>query len=366
MNKGKTPGDSSLSAVAKRAKVSNMTVSRVLKNSPRVSPETRSRVLKVIEEMGYKPDPHVARLMKLVRDHKRQGVNSALAVIRDEVPDTLYRYVAMDDIRNRALQHGYHAEEFFLGQDGMTPARLADVLEARGIEGVIASPRSFPRNLPKFDFSRFSSATFGYGLATPDLHRASTNMMQGILTAIDQLCQRGYERIGLVVTEWIDRRADCTYSGALLYHQLRTPKRNHVPLMILPNTEVASGEALFCDWMKKHRPDALITFHEYVPDWLEERLKMKVPDDVGLVVHDWGPEHIGFAGIDHRRRYVAETVVDLVANQLLHNEVGIPEVPRQILIPPAFVDGASIRSKASHPSSIVTKVTPMPRQASGH
>jgi LacI family transcriptional regulator len=33
-----------------------------------------------------------------------------------------------------------------------------------------------------------------------------------------------------------------------------------------------------------------------------------------------------------------------VATQLLHHERGVPEVPRQILIPPAWVEGPSIRS----------------------
>lgn len=336
-----------LSMVASKAGVSAMTVSRVLRNSPRVSPKTRDRVLRAIEQVGYRPDPHVARLMELVRRHKRQGVQSALAVVRDEVHDSLYRYVALKDIRARAVQHGYQAEEFFLGKNGMTPERLNDVLYARGIEGVIASPRSYPRNLQSFDFSRFSSVTFGYGLTHPDLHRASTNMMQGILTAINELMARGYLRIGLVVTEWIDHRADHTYSGALLYHQLRIPRRHHVPLMILPNIGIAKGSRKFAEWMKEHKPDALITFDEYVPDWIARRLKMKVPDDIGLVVHDWGPEHEGFAGIDHRRPYVARAAVDLVATQLMHNETGIPEVPHQILVPPVFVEGRTIRPRES-------------------
>ena len=50
-----------------------------------------------------------------------------------------------------------------------------------------------------------------------------------------------------------------------------------------------------------------------------------------------------FAGIDYRRSHVAAAVVELVASQLLHNELGVPEVPWQILIAPAWVDGPSLR-----------------------
>jgi len=81
-----------------------------------------------------------------------------------------------------------------------------------------------------------------------------------------------------------------------------------------------------------------------VPDWITKKLKLKIPEDVGLVVHDWVERHTGFAGINHRRPHVAAAAVDLLATQLMHNERGIPEVPRQILIPPAWIDGGSIRS----------------------
>jgi LacI family transcriptional regulator len=52
----------------------------------------------------------------------------------------------------------------------------------------------------------------------------------------------------------------------------------------------------------------------------------------------------GFAGIFQRRDHIAVAAVDLVATQLLHHERGVPEVPRQILIPPAWVEGPSIRT----------------------
>ncbi|MBX7124022.1 MAG: hypothetical protein K1X42_18000 [Opitutaceae bacterium] len=70
---------------------------------------------------------------------------------------------------------------------------------------------------------------------------------------------------------------------------------------------------------------------------------LRIPDDVGLVVHDWTERMAGFAGIYHRRPHVAAAAVDMVVTQLMHNEHGIPEVPREILIPPAWIEGASIR-----------------------
>jgi LacI family transcriptional regulator len=51
-----------LEQIGRLAGVSRSTVSRALNDQPRVSPETRERVLQVIAETGYHPDPAARRL----------------------------------------------------------------------------------------------------------------------------------------------------------------------------------------------------------------------------------------------------------------------------------------------------------------
>jgi DNA-binding LacI/PurR family transcriptional regulator len=53
-----------LKEVALRAEVSTATVSKVLSNTPYVSDETRSRVLKAVEELGYVPNLAARALSK--------------------------------------------------------------------------------------------------------------------------------------------------------------------------------------------------------------------------------------------------------------------------------------------------------------
>jgi LacI family transcriptional regulator len=326
-----------------------MTVSRVLRNSPHVASATRAKVQRAARKLGYRPNPQVARLMAIVRGAKGRRVQAVIGVIRDDIPDDelhdrAYQYVSIADIRARAEQHGYRAEEFFLGRGGLTPARLGGILRARGVEGIIVSPQSSRIIGTELDYSPFAAATFGYGLPSPALHRASTNMTQGILMAATELERRGYRRIGIAITQWIDARADHTYSGALLHYQQTVPRRNRVPLLLFPENNVAREADVFCAWCLRHRPDVVISFDTYVPDWIARRLGRRIPADIGLVVHDWTERMSKFAGIHHRRAHVAAAAVDLVATQLMHHEHGIPEVPRQILIPPAWIDGPSIRA----------------------
>jgi LacI family transcriptional regulator len=51
--------------VARRAGVTSSSVSYVINNGPRsVAPETRERILKAIEELGYRPNEHARQLMR--------------------------------------------------------------------------------------------------------------------------------------------------------------------------------------------------------------------------------------------------------------------------------------------------------------
>ena len=58
-----------LKQIAKLAGVSRSTVSRVINSQPGVRTQTRERVLHIIREYGYEPDP-VARSLALQRYKK--------------------------------------------------------------------------------------------------------------------------------------------------------------------------------------------------------------------------------------------------------------------------------------------------------
>jgi DNA-binding LacI/PurR family transcriptional regulator len=339
--------EANLQTVAREAGVSMMTVSRVLRNAPKVAAATRERVLAAARTLNYQPDPHLARMMSLVRGKKRTRIRAVIAVIREHVPQDgllgpTYQYVPVEDIRRRAHGHGYAVEEFFLGKDGLTPKKLEKILHARGIEGVIVSPQSTQLPCSKIDYAAFAAVTFGNAMSSPALHMCAGNMTLGIHMAAEQLAARGYKRIGVAVTRWIVNRSQFGYSGGLFHWQHSLPPEDRVPLLLFPSNDISRGYDAFAKWMREHRPDALITFDTHVPGWLR-RLGMHIPDDVGFVVHDWTPKMKDFAGIYQQRDHLAAAAVDLVVTQISQHEHGVPKVPRQIMLPPQWIEGPSIR-----------------------
>ena len=328
-------------AVAEAAGVSAMTVSRVLRNDPRTSPAVRTKVLSAVRKMGYRFDPRLAHAMRVL---KAPG-GATIAVIREHYPqDGLlgpsYQYVALEDIRSHAASHGFSVEEHWLGRAGLTPRKLVRILKARGIEGLIVSPMSMRLACAEIDFSIFSAVTFGYAMTTPALHMAGGNVMGGMLLAFDRLRAHGYRRIGVALTRWVVGRSQSAFTGGLFSLHQNTMEKDRIPFLELPH-ELEHGQEAFCAWVRRHSPDVVISMDTHAPKWIKG-MGLRMPEDVAFVSYDWVPSMSGIAGIDQRRSHVAAAAVDLLAVQMSRFERGVPAVPRQVLIPSAWVDGASV------------------------
>lgn len=330
--------------VAEAAGVSAMTVSRVLRNDPRTSPAVRAKVLSAVRKMGYRLDPRLAHAMRVL---KAPG-GATIAVIREYYPqDGLlgpsYQYVGLQDIRTQAALHGFSVEEFWLGREGLTPRKLVRILKARGIEGLIVSPMSKRLACADIDFNTFSAVTFGYAMSSPSLHMAGGNVMGGMLMAFERLRALGYRRIGVALTKWIVGRSQSAFTGGLFSLHQNINAEDRVPFLELPH-EIDQGRDLFSAWIRRHDPDVVISMDTHAPRWIKG-MGLRMPEDIAFVSYDWVPSMSGCAGIDQRRPHVAAAAVDLLAVQMSRFERGVPAVPRQVLIPSAWVDGDSVPAR---------------------
>lgn len=89
----------SIKEVAKKAKVSVATVSRVLNNSSSVKEETSKKVMKVIEEMNYTPN--------MLGVNLRNSSNNLIIVTVPVISNPFYSAL-VDGITNCASYHGYN------------------------------------------------------------------------------------------------------------------------------------------------------------------------------------------------------------------------------------------------------------------
>lgn len=101
--------------IAKQSGVSTATVSRVLNNSPKVSPEVRSTILKVIEELGYHPS-QAARELKnkssktialLIADGTNEYYFQIAQAIIHAIQDEGYTLFICNSFNNSEIERNY-------------------------------------------------------------------------------------------------------------------------------------------------------------------------------------------------------------------------------------------------------------------
>ncbi len=109
---------STMSQVAERAGVSTMTVSRVLRNPSLVSAETRSRVQKAVEEVGYIPNALAGGL-------RLSSTSNLVAVILPSLDNSLYSRT-IQGLSDALVGHGLN---LMLGDN-----RYSSIVEERLVE----------------------------------------------------------------------------------------------------------------------------------------------------------------------------------------------------------------------------------------
>lgn len=312
----------SLRQVAEAAGVSRTTVSLALRNHPRISKSMRKKIQALAREMGYVPNAEVSKVMGMIRENKENKDRPVLGLITDYEHPLKTENPPSDTWRGfteRARALGYTPEEFWVGDGKLSPRRLGDILQARGIRGFVFSALLNTSFAEKIDLSCFACATIGLTIHHPSLHRSSSDKYKNTLLACQKLWDTGCRRIGLAVPSKQEDRVEHTFlSGYLIFHHLHRHKGWTQPL-------VEEGEwfpSRIAAWSKKAKLDGLVVAYA----GLETALP-NIPLARVNVMNGVGP------GINQRHDRIAAGAVDLVDAQLRRNETGIPKIPKLMLIP---------------------------------
>lgn len=338
-----------LQTIADEAGVSRMTVSRALRNHPKVNAETRSRILEIAARVGYRPNPLVSALMADVRAKKSGPSGQVLAFITcDESRDHWKNFHTTREFYEGAAESGrklgYRVEHFWLWEKGRDARALSKVLYARGINGILIAPLPAWHVDYNIDWSQFAAVGLGYSLRSPVLHHVANHQYKTIRVVVQRLRRIGYQRIGLWVTNDADRRVMHNWrAGYLVEQTLNSPAKS---LPILFTEDAATSFPAFQKWFLRYRPDAIITLEEQTLSWLEQ-MGVAVPE-TGVAHLDLSPEMIGrIAGADQNSRFVAAAAIDVIVGQHHRNERGIPQQPKYVLIEGRWVDGPTVKSEPS-------------------
>jgi DNA-binding LacI/PurR family transcriptional regulator len=269
--------------IAKALGLSTSTVSRALRDSYEISPETKKLVLEYAEKINYHPNPIALSL--------KERRSRSIGVIVAEIANSFFSQ-AIDGIESIAYKNGYNV---IISQSRESFDREVinlHYLTSRSIDGLIVSVAAETK-----DFSNFKElhekgmpiVFFDRIVTEINTHKVTVDNYQGAYDATRYLIENGYRQIAAVANNEIlsitkDRLAG--YKSALTDHGIKEDKSfikycEHGGL-VLSEVEDAVTELI----SMKTKPDAILALGDKLTTGTLRILKagkLKVPDDIGLI-----------------------------------------------------------------------------------
>ncbi len=320
-----------------------------LRDHPNIAEKTKRRVKEEAERCGYRPEPMLSALATYRQMKKPPAYHGNLAWIYDHethaslLSRPLFR-LYYEGACKRANELGFQVEEFGLRKT--SPARLSEILLARGVQGILVAPLAQSETRIQMCWERFSSVAFGFSLVNPRLHMVSSAQYRVAMGATLKMQGLGYQRIGFFRSKAFDERTDQNFSAGFHFASLRVPQSRRIPpLQISEEAPPATTSQIIKDWITRWRIDSVLCGSGMHP--LLTAARYRIPEDIAVALLGCPNNSPRFAGMDENGFLTGGAAVDFLVGMIHRGERGVPEVPYEVLIEGSWVDGHSAPRVAS-------------------
>lgn len=334
-----------LDDVARAAGVSTATVSRCLNAPDRVIAQTRERVMKAVETLGYTPDFGGRALAS-----RRTNTVGAIIPTMDNA------------IFARGLQSFQEALSRFgktllVASSGYSPERereQMEVMASRGVDGVLLIGSARPGSSTEFLRRRGIPFVGAWNLGGEDGYFVGFNNRTAAAGLTEKVLAQGHRQLAMIagITEMNDRAAD-RMEGVLATAERVGIGRNNLPVIEAAYT-FEDGARAFGELMAlSPRPTVVMCGNDVLAVGAMQKareLGLRVPEDVSIT----GFDDIDLASVvapklttvrvPHRRmgEAAAEMLIKLMDKRPVERQIAIPTaiVERGTLGPPPNDPGA--------------------------
>ncbi len=275
--------------IAKELGLSTSTVSRALRDSYEISPETKKMVLEYAEKINYRPNP-IALSLKEKRTR-------SIGIVVAEIANSFFSQV-INGIESIANDKGYNVIITQSHESFERELSNVQYLASRSIDGLLISPSSETEDMSHLKHLHdrgFPIVFFDRIVDEIDTHKVIVDSKKGGYDATNHLIEGGYKQIAtLANVEYLSITRDRVsgYQAALEDHKIKfDPSLVKYCLhggLVYEEVEIAL-DALF---KQKKKPDAIFAAADKLTTNCLRYFKAKkirVPEDIAI---------IGFSNID--------------------------------------------------------------------
>lgn len=323
--------------IANATGVSLMTVSLALRNNPRISEKTRARIRAAADELGYRPDPEISRLMTRLHHSRHADDAPPMAILDLSNPqdggENYYGARVRTGAVKRAESLGYSPSSFDLKDYGGDVRRLIKVVHYRGIRGVLLLPPTKPQVLPTdIDWSGFAVIAATYALTPLQFHCVVPHQYIDICRLIELLQSRGFQRIGAILETGYEARTHHHFTAAFLLH-------GHGERILRMNAPWNMTAKDVLPWIQSAKPDVILSpfCSALLNATGSDASRLPKLVNLGMTTEPIGPYW------DEQPEDIGAEAASLLAGMMQHNEFGVPRSPRTSMIHGSFHDGEPVR-----------------------
>jgi LacI family transcriptional regulator len=272
--------------IAKRANVSMATVSLVLNNKAGVSPETRRKILSIIEEMGYKSNllsrqtPVKRGTIRLIVFHSHGRV----------VSDTPFFASLTGAIDAESKKDGFRLVISHISAKHIEE-ELRLIREEQGLEGLILLATEMDeQQLQHFIGLDAPLVILDSYFEMKPLNQVVINNDEGVCKAIHHLYDKGHRKIGycgssVMINNFLER----SHAFFQSMRQLNIQAEERYIFRVQPTIEGAYHDMLACLDAADDLPTALFADNDLIAMGVLKALKergLSVPGDISIVGFD--------------------------------------------------------------------------------
>ncbi|OGU34595.1 MAG: hypothetical protein A2068_04030 [Ignavibacteria bacterium GWB2_35_6b] len=271
--------------IAEKAKVSRMTVSRVLSGNGYVARETAEKIKKIMKEMNYHPN----LIARSLSSQKSQTIGVLIPKTEKLFLDNYIAQV-LSGISDVAQERDYKIMMVPVNQYSETKGSYLNFVRSKLFDGIILLKAKIDDpNLQELVESGFPNIVVNYRKNSDNFNFVDSENVKGAELALEYLYKNGNKKIAFVAGSMDETNARDRlqgYKNFLKKHEL--PYNEDYVINGEFNKETAYAESK--KFLKlKNRPTAVFCSDDYMALGVIEQLKengLSVPDDIAVMGFD--------------------------------------------------------------------------------